>query len=88
MALLTMEATSRGLFVHQMAGFDPEKARKNFGIPAGWEAIAAFAIGYPGDPASLPGEVRERELAPRSRKPIREFVMTGRWGHTAPFLKE
>jgi len=35
-----------------MAGFDPEKARQVFGIPAGWEPIAALAIGYPGDPNS------------------------------------
>lgn len=88
MALLSMEATARGLFVHQMAGFDPETARENFSIPAGWEAIAAFAIGYPGDPASLPQPYRDRELAPRTRKPVREFVMTGEWGHTAPFLKK
>jgi nitroreductase len=54
MAWLTVEATARELFVHQMAGFDPEKVRTNFGVPAGWEAIAAFAIGYAGDPASLP----------------------------------
>jgi len=31
MAYLTMEATSRGLFVHQMAGFDPDTAREVFG---------------------------------------------------------
>jgi nitroreductase len=87
MALLLIEATARGLFVHQMAGFDPETAREVFGIPAGWDAIAAFAIGYPGDPASLPQPLRDRELAPRTRKPTREFVMTGEWGQTAPFLK-
>jgi nitroreductase len=29
-AWLTAEATSRGLFVHQMAGFDPDKARQVF----------------------------------------------------------
>src|SRR6202040_1937413 len=44
-ALLSVEATAHGLAVHQMAGFDPEKARQVFGIPAGWEAIAALAIG-------------------------------------------
>jgi nitroreductase len=84
-ALLSVEATARGLAVHQMAGFDPEKARQGFGIPAGWEAIAAIAIGYPGDPASLPQPLKDRELAPRTRKPIAEFVMDGRWGHTASF---
>jgi nitroreductase len=86
-ALLTIEATSRGLFVHQMAGFDPEKVRENFGVPAGWEAIAAFAIGYPGDPEALPEPYKSRERAPRTRKPLKDFVMTGRWGQTAAFLK-
>jgi nitroreductase len=84
---LTMEATSRGLFVHQMAGFDPHKAIEVFSIPSGWEPIAAFVIGYPGDPQSLPETLCERELAPRTRKPLTEFVMSGSWGQPAPFLK-
>jgi nitroreductase len=84
-ALLSVEATARGLVVHQMAGFDPEKARNTFAIPEGWEPVAAIAIGYPGSPDSLPRKLKDRELAPRTRKPIREFVMTGSWGHTAPF---
>jgi len=85
-AWLTVEATSRGLFVHQMAGYDHEKARQVFAIPAGWEPIAAMAIGYPGDPESLPQPLRDREVAPRTRKPISEFVMSGSWGKKAPFL--
>jgi nitroreductase len=85
-ALLCVEATARGLFVHQMAGFDPDKAREVFGIPAGWEAIAALAIGYPGDPNSLPQVLKDREIAPRARKPLSQFVMSGHWGHTASFL--
>jgi nitroreductase len=86
--LLSMEATANGLFVHQMAGFDPEKARQVFGIPAGWDAIAAVAIGYAGDPDSLPQALKDREMAPRTRKPISEFVMSGHWGHTASFAKK
>src|SRR5207249_10151164 len=74
-ALLSVEATARGLAVHQMAGFDAEKARQAFGIPKGWAPIAAVAIGYPGDPASLPPPLKDRELAPRTRKSIAEFVM-------------
>jgi nitroreductase len=84
-ALLSVEATAQGLFVHQMAGFDPQKAKQVFGIPEGWEPIAAFAIGYPGHASSLPEKLRDRELAPRTRKPIADFVMTGQWGHTASF---
>jgi nitroreductase len=85
-AWLTAEATSRGLFVHQMGGFDGEKAKQVFSIPAGWEPIAAIAIGYPGDPESLTPVLRERELAPRTRKPISSFVMSGTWGQKAPFI--
>jgi len=84
---LSIEATSRGLFVHQMAGFDPETAKEAYNIPQGWEPIAAMAIGYPGDASSLPEPYQTREKAPRSRKPIREFVMSGEWGHTAEFVK-
>jgi nitroreductase len=85
-AWLTVEATSRGLFVHQMAGFDTEKSRLVFQIPAGWEPISAIAIGYPGDPNSLPQPLRERELASRTRKAISAFVMTGKWGQKAAFI--
>jgi nitroreductase len=87
-AQLTFEANSHGLLVHQMAGFDAAKARETFAIPADWDLVAAIAIGYPGDPESLPEKLRERELAPRIRKPLSEFVMSGGWGHTAPFLEK
>jgi len=85
-AQLTFEANARGLQVHQMAGFDAEKARQTFAIPADWEPVAAMAIGYPGNPESLAEKLRERELAARTRKPLGEFVMTGGWGHTASFV--
>lgn len=82
-ALLSVEATHRGLAVHQMAGFDPAKAKQVFEIPEDWEPIAAMAIGYPGDPGALSEKLRDREIAPRTRKPLSEFVMSGRWGHTS-----
>lgn len=86
--LLTIEAVDQGLVTHQMAGFDHQKAKEVFGIPDEWEPIAAVAIGYPGDPNSLPDRLRERELAPRTRKPLSDFVMTGHWGHTASFAAQ
>ena len=85
-ALLTVEATARGLFVHQMAGFDPARAKQIFKIPPDWEPIAALAIGYPGDHESLHPKLRDREIAPRTRKPLNEFVMSGHWGHTSPIV--
>jgi nitroreductase len=86
-ANLTAEATARSLFVHQMAGFSHQKAIELFQIPDGWEPIAAFVIGYPGDPQTLPDHLRTREHAPRSRKPLSDFVMSGKWGEPANFLK-
>jgi len=86
-AYLKTEATARGLFVHQMAGFDPHQAIELFSIPSGWEPIAAFVMGYPGDPDSmLDHSLREREFSPRLRKPLAEFVMSGSWGQPASFL--
>ncbi len=85
-ANLCIQATALGLQVHQMAGFDAEKARTSFAIPQGFDPVAAFVIGYPGDPATLPEKLREREMAPRSRKSLAECVFTGRWGRTSPVL--
>ncbi len=85
-ALLSIQATALGLAVHQMAGFDPEKARQTYNIPADYQPMAAMAIGYPGDPASLPDKLRERETAPRARKPASDFVFSGAWNQKAPFI--
>ncbi len=77
---LTLQATAEGLFVHQMAGILPDRARELLLIPPGWEPVSALAIGYPGDPNGLPEGLRQRELAPSIRKPLSEFVFTGTWG--------
>src|SRR5260370_2910241 len=70
-AQLTMEATSRGLVVHQMAGFHHDKARKLFGIPEGWEPVSAIAIRYPGAPETLPEQCHNTNLTPRTLQPPR-----------------
>lgn len=83
-AQLTAQATALGLGVHQMAGFDGDAARRAYAIPEGWEPMTAIAVGYPGDPESLPDPLRDRELAARQRKPLADFVFAGGWGRTAP----
>jgi len=86
MASLLVQATALGLFVHQMAGFSVEKVRESFAVPAGFEPVAAVAVGYPADPEVLPESFREREVGPRSRKPINEFVFEGKWGEMSPVV--
>lgn len=83
---LLVEATARGLSVHQMIGIVPEKAREVYEIPEGSEAWTALAIGYPGDPSRLPEPLKGRDLAPRQRKPLREFVFGGKWGQASPIV--
>jgi nitroreductase len=77
---LCLEAVNQGLAVHQMAGFQREKAREVFAVPAEWEPVAMMAIGYPGSPEDLPEGLRERETAARRRKPPEEMAFGGRFG--------
>jgi nitroreductase len=83
-ATLAIQATELGLQVHQMAGFSADKVRAAFDIPAGYDPVAVFTLGYPGDPATLPDGLRDKELAPRTRKPLAEFMFEGNW----PALKD
>lgn len=83
---LLVEATARGLYVHQMIGIVPEKAREVCEIPEGSEAWTGLAIGYGGNPNRLPAPLKERDLAPRQRKPLREFVFSGTWGKASPIV--
>ncbi len=82
-ASLTFEATVRGLFVHQMIGIVPERARELYRIPAGVQPLTGLAIGYAGDPNALPEKLRERDLVQRPRKPLSQFVFGGEWGAAA-----
>ncbi len=78
---LLLQATALGLFGHQMAGFDVEKARAVFEVPEGYEPVAMMALGYPADWESLAEEQRAYEQRPRVRRSIEEFVYEGRFGN-------
>jgi nitroreductase len=81
-ASMAIQAAAMDLYLHQMAGFDVPKARELYGIPEGYEPVAAIALGYRGDTQMLPEDLQPRELAPRSRKPLKDFVFTGNWGNS------
>ena len=82
-----LQATALGLQAHQMAGFDTQKARETCLIPTGFDPVAMIALGYPGDPAVLPDYLREREMKPRERQPIGDFVFSIKWGQTSPLVR-
>ena len=84
MANLALQATADGLHTHSMAGFDNEQMRASFAIPSDYELGAVTAIGYFGDPESLPEHLRKMEVSPRQRKPLEEFVFSA-WEKPAHF---
>jgi len=73
-AQLTIEAHHRGYVVHQMAGFDHEKAAVLFD---GAMPIVIMAIGKQAPADQLEGPAYDREVAPRSRKDLSEIVIAG-----------
>ncbi len=76
---LLTQATSMGLFVHQMGGYDHDGVRKLLNIPDNFEPAAMIAIGYKGVIDQLPDNLKDRETAERVRKETDEFVFNGKW---------
>jgi nitroreductase len=76
---VALQASSLGLVLHFMAGYDAKKATELFNIPTGYRALAMIAVGYPGNPDELNDKQREAELAPRSRKPLEEIAFFDGW---------
>ena len=80
---MVIEAMSNGLYVHQMAGIDRDKIKERYSVPDAHEIICCLAIGEMGDVANLSEFQRDREGAPRERKPLSELVFSGEWGQAA-----
>ncbi|HET9530097.1 MAG TPA: nitroreductase family protein [Blastocatellia bacterium] len=85
---LVLQAVELGLAAHQMAGFDVERVRREFSIPEDFTILAMIAVGYPyrGDLDDLPETLRQKELAPRSRKPLGEIAFATSWD--APYTEK
>jgi nitroreductase len=82
---ITLAAEALGLATHQMAGFDHDAARREFGIPEAYALGSVMALGYQDEPAALANEeLISRETAPRTRKPLSEMVFSA-WDEPAAF---
>lgn len=79
-ANLCLQATALGLIVHQMGGFDAEKAREVFHIPHECTPMAMMAVGYQTDESVLDEDFKAIELAERSRAALYERFYAGQWG--------
>lgn len=76
-AHLTVQAQHEGLHTHQLGGFDSAALHAAFGLADNLDVVSITTVGVLGDPDTLPEVLREREVAPRVRKPLSELVTVG-----------
>ena len=85
-ASLTVEATHRGLSIHQMSGIVADRIRDAWVLPDDVLPLTALAIGYAASLAATPEDMRDRQRRPRERRRLPGFVFGEHWGEPAPFL--
>ncbi|KAB1063453.1 nitroreductase family protein [Salibacter halophilus] len=73
MANMAIQATSMDLYIHQMAGFSPEKIAAYLNLDENYDPVAMFTIGYKGEVDQLPDDLAKQETADRKRKTIDEI---------------
>lgn len=75
-AHLSVQAHHDGLHVHQMGGIQVDGLRDAFTLDTNFVPVSVTALGVLGEPEALPTEaLREREVLPRSRKPLAELLL-------------
>ncbi|HCC29362.1 MAG TPA: nitroreductase [Marinilabiliales bacterium] len=78
-AYLTLQASGFGLYVHQMGGFDREKAKLELHLPQDSQVVVMVAIGYKGDIHRIPSEFHEGELNRKTRFPLGQILSKNQW---------
>jgi len=82
---MALQAGAMGLVIHQMGGWDADKARAAFAIPPEYTPMAMIAVGYQASPDILDEETKAKEMRPRGRKPVVERFYEGGWGKGVAF---
>ncbi len=72
---LLAQATSLGLLVHQMGGYNTSLSREYFNLGEDYDPMALMAIGYKGDSNIFPDDLKERESKKRVRRPLDEILL-------------
>lgn len=74
-AHFTVQAHASGLHTHQMGGFDRAAIAAAFGLGDETTPLTVMAVGALGDVTAAPEPLRERELAPRTRRPVADSLV-------------
>lgn len=82
-ASLTLEASARGIQVHQMSGILRARIRETYRVPADVTPLTALALGYCAAAKDVPDRYQDRQNRARERKPLSSFVYAGSWEESA-----
>lgn len=77
---IVLQAVALGLAAHQMAGYNVDKMRAAFSIPAEFTPMALIAVGYQAEPDVLDEATKKKELTVRARKSLGERFFEGGLG--------
>jgi nitroreductase len=77
-----LEAFNQGLIMHEMGGFDVQKAVEVFKIPEDYEIGIMIAIGYQDKHSVLPERFREKAYSPRVRRKLSEIAYVEEIGNS------
>jgi nitroreductase len=87
-AMLSIQATHDGLFVHQMGGYDKSKAKELFELPESAESLVVMSIGYSGEAKELHPNLQPMEKAERVRNNFDTFVFTNKFGEPTSLFND
>ncbi|MCF2447579.1 nitroreductase family protein [Dyadobacter sp. CY345] len=73
-AHLLLQASALNIYSHMIGGFDKAKISETLGLTENQEAVAVIALGYRDEAEKLQEPFKTREVTPRVRKPLNEFV--------------
>ncbi|MDH6235327.1 nitroreductase family protein [Cryobacterium sp. CG_9.6] len=74
-AHLSIQAQAEGLHTHQLGGFEGQALAEAFNLAANQVIVTITTLGVLGDASTLTPELLEREIAPRTRKPLTELLL-------------
>lgn len=79
MSQMNIQASSMGMYMHHMSGFDAEKAREILDIPDELDIVTYVAVGYLGKKEDLPEYIAKMEDKVKERKSLDELIFKGDW---------
>lgn len=83
-----LQAVEEGLYVHPIAGYNSDLAKKVLGLEGDEILITLIVLGYPGDSSHLSEKHLQQESSAQVRKPIAEIAAFNGWNSDLNPIKQ